>query len=156
MPNSGSFLRQLSGKEGWKSTSWRWGGNKYNNVGGNSSGGFETSLTQMEGLNLYGNGVDNGLVLRKRVIVVVDQSSHSKHAMMWALTHVANKGDLFTLLLVISPSQKSFESVSSSCSPYLASSLGSLCKACKPEVMSDNSEVCYYCICQVSIFWKKT
>ncbi|XWS25151.1 hypothetical protein CRYUN_Cryun27aG0046000 [Craigia yunnanensis] len=133
MPSSGSFLRQLSGKEGWKSTSWRWGGNtKYNNVGGNSSGGFETSLTQMEGLNMYGNGVDNGLVIRKRVMVVVDQSSHSKHAMMWALTHVANKGDLLTLLHVISPSQKSSES--SSCSPYLANSLGSLCKACKPEV----------------------
>ncbi|XVE55347.1 hypothetical protein DITRI_Ditri03aG0151600 [Diplodiscus trichospermus] len=137
MPSSGSFLRELSGKEGWKSTSWRWGGNnKYNSVGGNSSGGgFETSLTQMEGLiNMYGNGVENGLVFRKRVMVVVDQSSHSKHAMMWALTHVANKGDLLTLLHVISPTQKSSKSSSSSCSPYLASSLGSLCKACKPEV----------------------
>ena len=134
MPSSGSFLRQLSGKEGWKSTSWRWGGNnKYNNVGGNSSGGFETSLTQMEGLNMYGNGVDNGLLIRKRVMVVVDQTSDSKHAMMWALTHVANKGDLLTLLHVISPSQKSSESSSSS--PYLANSLGSLCKDCKPEVM---------------------
>ncbi|TYG63756.1 hypothetical protein ES288_D06G055400v1 [Gossypium darwinii] len=135
MPSSGSFLRQLSGKEGWKSTSWRWGGgnSKYNNVGGNSCGGFETSLTQMEGLNMYGNGVDNGLVLRKRVMVVVDESSHSKHAMIWALTHVANKGDLLTLLHVIPPTQKTSYS-SSSFSPYLANSLGSLCKACKPEV----------------------
>ncbi|XVF36895.1 hypothetical protein REPUB_Repub19eG0098300 [Reevesia pubescens] len=134
MPSSGSFLRQLSGKEGWKSTSWRWGGNdKYNNVDMNSTyGGFETSITQMEGLNMYGNGVDNGLVLKKRVMVVVDQSSQSKHAMMWALTHVANKGDLLTLLHVISPTQNSSDS--SSCSPYLANSLGSLCKACKPEV----------------------
>ncbi|XP_021284843.1 uncharacterized protein LOC110417008 [Herrania umbratica] len=132
MPTSASFLRQLSGKEAWKSTSWRWGGNsRYNNVGGNSSGRFETSLTQMEGLNIYGNGVDNGLVIRKRVMVVVDQSSHCKHAMMWALTHVANKGDLLTLLHVISPNQKSSES--SSCYPDLANSLGSLCKACKPE-----------------------
>ncbi|XWS21617.1 hypothetical protein CRYUN_Cryun30bG0069700 [Craigia yunnanensis] len=88
----------------------------------------------MEGLNIYGNGVDNGLVIRKRVMVVVDQSSHSKHAMMWALTHVANMGDLLTLLHVISPSQKSSESSSSSCSPYLANILGSLCKACKPEI----------------------
>ncbi|XP_022768198.1 uncharacterized protein LOC111312306 [Durio zibethinus] len=86
----------------------------------------------MEGLKMYGNGVDNGLVLRKRVMVVVDQSSHSKHAMMWALTHVANKGDLLTLLHVVSPSQKTSDS--SSCSPYLANSLGSLCKACRPEV----------------------
>ena len=83
MPSSGSFLRQLSGKEGWKSTSWRWGGNnKYNNFGWNSSDGCETSLTQMEGLNIYGNGVDNDLVIRKRMMVVVDQSLHSKHAMM--------------------------------------------------------------------------
>ncbi|XVE95473.1 hypothetical protein REPUB_Repub02eG0100500 [Reevesia pubescens] len=134
MPSSGSFLRQLSGKEGWKSTSWRWGGNdEYDNVGGNSTyGGFETSITQMEGLNMYGNGIDKGLVLRKRVMVVLDQSSHSKHAMMWALTHVANKGDLLTLLHVVSPTQKS--SSSSSSSSYLANSLGSLCKACKPEV----------------------
>ncbi|KAI5019651.1 hypothetical protein ZWY2020_044539 [Hordeum vulgare] len=28
----------------------------------------------------------------KRVMVVVDQSSGAKHAMMWALTHVANRG----------------------------------------------------------------
>ncbi|OMO91579.1 UspA [Corchorus capsularis] len=128
MPSSGAFLRQLSGKEAWKSTSWRWGGNtKYNNnVGGTGySGGFE-----MEGLNMYGNGVENGLVLRKRVMVVVDQSSHSKHAMMWALTHVTNKGDLLTLLHVISPTQDG----SDSSSTYLANSLGSLCKACKPEV----------------------
>ncbi|OMO55520.1 UspA [Corchorus olitorius] len=130
MPSSGAFLRQLSGKEAWKSTSWRWGGignTKYNNnVGGTGySGGFE-----MEGLNMYGNGVENGLVLRKRVMVVVDQSSHSKHAMMWALTHVTNKGDLLTLLHIISPSQDG----SDSCSTYLANSLGSLCKACKPEV----------------------
>ncbi|XVF64586.1 hypothetical protein PTKIN_Ptkin09bG0180400 [Pterospermum kingtungense] len=135
MPSSGSFLRQLSGKEGWKSTSWRWGGNnKYDSFGGHSSGRFETSLTQMEGLNMYGNGgVDNGLVMRKRVMVVVDQTSHSKHAMMWALTQVANKGDLLTLLHVVSPTQKSSDSSSPS-SPYLANSLGSLCKACKPEV----------------------
>ncbi|XVF64583.1 hypothetical protein PTKIN_Ptkin09bG0180400 [Pterospermum kingtungense] len=88
----------------------------------------------MEGLNMYGNGgVDNGLVMRKRVMVVVDQTSHSKHAMMWALTQVANKGDLLTLLHVVSPTQKSSDSSSPS-SPYLANSLGSLCKACKPEV----------------------
>ncbi|KAE8718630.1 UDP-galactose transporter 1-like [Hibiscus syriacus] len=129
MPSSGSFLRQLSGKEGWKSTSRRWGGNnKYNNVSGYGCGGFEASLTQIEGLNMYGNGVDNGLVLRKRVMIVVDESSHSKHAMIWALSHVANKADLLTLLHVVPPLH------SSSPSPYFANSLGSLCKACKPEV----------------------
>lgn len=142
MPSSGSFLRQLSTKEGWKSTSNRW---EVKN---------RLSLKQMEGFNMYG-GSENvgGFVMRKRVMVVVDQSSHSKHAMMWALTHVTNKGDMLTLLHIVPPTLKpsgspspsssfsssssstsSFSSSSSSSSPYLASSLGSLCKACKPEV----------------------
>lgn len=105
----------------------------------------------MEGLDqMYGGGGENGgLVMRKRVMVVVDESSHSKHAMMWALTHVANKGDLLTLLHVVPPgaersssppssdassSASSSSSSSSTTSPYLANSLGSLCKASKPEV----------------------
>ncbi|CAK9143958.1 unnamed protein product [Ilex paraguariensis] len=135
MPSSGSFLRQLSGKEGCQSTSKRWGrNNRFNGSGGESCvGGYEASLKQMEGLNMHENG---GLVMRKRVMVVVDQSSHSKHAMMWALTHVTNKGDMLTLLHIVPPPHRGSErpSESSSCSPYLASSLGSLCKACKPEV----------------------
>ncbi|KAL0314310.1 UNVERIFIED_CONTAM: hypothetical protein Sangu_2275400 [Sesamum angustifolium] len=54
----------------------------------------------MEGLNMYGG--ENGIfVMKKRVMVVVDQSSHSKHAMMWALTHVTNKGDILTLLHIV-------------------------------------------------------
>lgn len=65
---------------------------------------------------------------KKRVMVIVDESSRSKHAMMWALTHVTNKGDWLTLLHII-PSSSS----DSSC-PNLAASLASLCKACKPEV----------------------
>ncbi|KAJ6997865.1 hypothetical protein NC653_014178 [Populus alba x Populus x berolinensis] len=130
MPSSGSFLRQLSGR----SASWRRSASnsKYCTV----EGGYncERSLKQMEGAYMYGN--DNaGLVMRKRVVVVVDQTSHSKHAMMWALTHVANKGDLLTLLHIIPPSDMgSGERTSDAYSPYLASSLGSLCKASRPEV----------------------
>ena len=130
MPSSGSFLRQLSGR----SASWRRSASnsKYCTV----EGGYncERSLKQMEGAYMYGN--DNaGLVMRKRVVVVVDQTSHSKHAMMWALTHVANKGDLLTLLHIIPPSDiGSGERTSDAYSPYLASSLGSLCKASRPEV----------------------
>ncbi|KAK4429657.1 hypothetical protein Salat_1266300 [Sesamum alatum] len=124
MPSSDSFLRQLSSKQGWKSTSKRWGG------GG--GGGWGASLKQMEGLNMYGG--ENGIfVMKKRVMVVVDQSSHSKHAMMWALTHVTNKGDILTLLHIVPSSCKGSENSSSS-SCYLATTLGSLCKACKPEV----------------------
>lgn len=128
---SSSFLRQLSGKEGWKSTSRRWGG------GAGNGGGFQSyNWKQMEELNNMcggGNGYQNnggGLVMRKRVMVVVDQSSHSKHAMMWALTHVTNKGDILTLLHIVPHSSAH----SSSSDAHLASSLGSLCKACKPQV----------------------
>ncbi|KAF8404098.1 hypothetical protein HHK36_008978 [Tetracentron sinense] len=132
MASSGSFLRQLSGKENWNSSSKRWGNkNKYGD-----GGGCERSLKQIEGLNMYGGGENGGLVMRKRVMVVVDQSSSSKHAMMWALTHVTNKGDLLTLLHIIPPpsTHKGPEKVSDSSSPYLANSLGTHCKACKPEV----------------------
>ncbi|XAR55572.1 hypothetical protein NMG60_11035683 [Bertholletia excelsa] len=83
----------------------------------------------MEGMmmNMY------GLEMKKRVMVVVDESSHSKHAMMWALTHLTNNGDLLTLLHIIPPPNSNTVS-SSSASPYLATSLGSLCKVSKPEV----------------------
>ncbi|KAJ6954350.1 hypothetical protein NC652_005936 [Populus alba x Populus x berolinensis] len=97
----------------------------------------ERSLKQMEGLYMYGN--DNaGLATSKRVMVVVDHTSHSKHAMMWALTHLANKGDLLSLLHIIPPSHKGNSGRTSgsgtdSSTPYLASSLGSLCKASRPE-----------------------
>ncbi|GAB4861356.1 hypothetical protein Ancab_036518 [Ancistrocladus abbreviatus] len=135
MPSTGSFLRQLSSKEGWKSTSRRWNGDNNRQFGGDN-GVCERSWKQMEGLNMYGCGENGGLVMKKRVMAVVDQSSRSKHAMMWALTHVANKGDLLTLLHIVPPpsSQSGSSEKSSSSSPHLASSLGSLCKACKPEV----------------------
>ena len=90
----------------------------------------ERSLHQMEGLNLSS---DNGLSLKKRVMVVVDHSTRAKHAMMWALTHVANKGDLLTLLHIIPPHKGQSKHFSAS-SSHLAHSLGSLCTACKPEV----------------------
>jgi hypothetical protein len=138
MPGSGSFLRQLSGREAWKSTSNRWGGNSKQSGGRRGKSCCEGSLKQMEGLNMYG-GENGGLVMRKRVMVVVDDTSHAKQAMMWALTHVANKSDLLTLLYIIPAASskggpESASESSSSSSPYLANSLGSLCKACRPEV----------------------
>lgn len=142
MSSSGSsFLRQLSGKDAWKSTSKRWGGtnnHKRYNVSGDGQDG-KYWKQQMDGFTSQNNimycnengGGGGGLVMKKRVMVVVDQSSHSKHAMMWALTHVTNKGDSLTLLHIVPPHSSSQASPES---PYLASSLGSLCKACKPEV----------------------
>jgi Universal stress protein family len=68
---------------------------------------------------------------KKRVVVVIDQSSGAKHAMMWALTHVTNKGDLLTLIHVMEKQRGVGDD------PYsLVNSLGSLCKACKPEVLN--------------------
>jgi hypothetical protein len=74
---------------------------------------------------------------RKRVVVVVDQSSGAKHAMMWALTHVANRGDFLTLLHVLPPHSGSGgggRGAGEEDASALANSLGALCKACKPEV----------------------
>ncbi|KAL6525086.1 hypothetical protein OROMI_030679 [Orobanche minor] len=136
MSNSDSFPGQLRSKGVRKiSASKRWVG------GGGGGGGVGASLNQMEGLkNIYGGENGNIFVMKKRVMVVVDESSHSKHAMMWALTHVANNGDFLTLLHILPSSSSS--SSSSSCkkgsediSPhYLAATLGSLCNACKPQV----------------------
>ncbi|XP_040871009.1 uncharacterized protein [Glycine max] len=117
--SSASFLRQLSAKkEGWKERYYNSGSGGW----GMSFGGCEASVKLMEGFNMQGN------VGRKRVMVVVDDTSHSKHAMLWALTHVANKGDSLTLLHVVPPHR----GPESSCSTYLVNYLGSLCKDCKP------------------------
>ncbi|XP_057442699.1 uncharacterized protein LOC130734350 [Lotus japonicus] len=128
--SSGSLLKQLSMKEAWKSTSNRWStaNDKYNNSGG----GCEASVNQMKGVGMHGNEENAGTVVKKRVMVVVDHTSHSKHAMMWALTHVANKGDLLTLLHVV-PLDSASDS-SSSCSAHLVNYLRSLCRDFKPEV----------------------
>ncbi|XP_028757539.1 uncharacterized protein LOC114716675 isoform X1 [Neltuma alba] len=122
MASSGSFSRQVNGKEAWKSTSKRWSGK---NKHGRGSGGMsvEASLNQMCG------NEGNKTAARKRVMVVVDHSSHSKHALIWAITHVANKADLLTLLHVVPPHTPSH----SSSSTYLLNYLLSLCKDCRPE-----------------------
>ncbi|GJY62095.1 adenine nucleotide alpha hydrolases-like superfamily protein [Tanacetum coccineum] len=103
-PSESSFV---SKKEGWKTASKRY--NKF----------------EMEGV-----GMNMMKEKRKRVMVVVDECIHSKHAMLWALTHVANKGDMLTLLEI----QNIIPSSSNEDANHLVTSLGTLCKACKPEV----------------------
>ncbi|KAK4766053.1 hypothetical protein SAY87_007695 [Trapa incisa] len=128
MSASSYFPRQLSLKESSKSTSKRWvGGSSKRFNPSDLSCGCEQSLSDMEG---FGNRPPSSM-MRKRVMVVVDHTSRAKHAMIWALTHVANKGDLLTLLHVIPPGTGPDSPLSS---PYLANSLGSLCKSSKPEV----------------------
>ncbi|GFQ08617.1 hypothetical protein PHJA_003005700 [Phtheirospermum japonicum] len=81
----------------------------------------------MEGLkNMYGGENGNIFVMKKRVMVIVDQSSHSKHAMMWALTHVTNKGDILTLLHIVPSSSSS----SNFLPPHLAHSAKPLSLRC--------------------------
>ncbi|KMZ57844.1 Adenine nucleotide alpha hydrolases-like superfamily [Zostera marina] len=77
-------------------------------------------------------GVRRMVVMKKRVMVVMDEicSSRARHTMMWALTHVVNKGDILTLVNVVSP----YDNGDSSFVPELLNSLGSLCKASRPEV----------------------
>ncbi|KAF7829839.1 adenine nucleotide alpha hydrolases-like superfamily protein [Senna tora] len=122
MRSSGWLLRQISAKEAWKSTSNRWSGkNKYSS----SSEGEGFSISMCRNGNMMA-------MARKRVMVVVDHTCHSKHAMLWALTHIANKGDLLTLLHILPP--HNYKASQSHSSTYLVNYLGSLCKDCKPQV----------------------
>ncbi|XP_038884412.1 uncharacterized protein LOC120075267 [Benincasa hispida] len=138
MPSTESFMRQISRRgEGSRSTSRRWGGEFRRSEGEERvSEGNRWNQKMEGGVNMY--GIDNGgMSRRKRVMVVVDNTSQSNHATMWALTHVANKGDVLTLLHVITNSSTDSSSAadsSSSSSSFCANSLGSLCKASRPEV----------------------
>ncbi|KAL9144687.1 hypothetical protein ABFS82_14G312000 [Erythranthe guttata] len=116
-----SFMRQIISR---KTTSKRWGGG-----GGGGGGGVVKQMEEEEENMMYDGGGMLMKMKKKRVMVAVDEKTQSKQAMMWALTHVTNKGDILTLLHILSPS-----SSHNSSSPYLATSLGSLCKASKPEV----------------------
>lgn len=123
MATSDSFLRQLSSKEAWKSTSRRWSINK-NNAYGQHYGVFCNNNSELM------------MTMKKRVMVVIDHTAHSKHAMMWALTHVANKGDILSLVHIVDHNKCSVSEINYSVSSgsYLVTTLGSLCKACRPEV----------------------
>ncbi|XP_062231443.1 uncharacterized protein LOC133928928 [Phragmites australis] len=134
--SSEHFLRQLSSSDGGaphQLHEWECGGG-----GGGSRRGsrrWSKKKARTRGHRRGGGFCRTGEVAaeRKRVMVVVDQSSGAKHAMMWALTHVANKGDFLTLLHVLPPQRSSGRGGGEEASA-LANSLGSLCKACKPEV----------------------
>ncbi|CAL9092627.1 unnamed protein product [Musa acuminata var. zebrina] len=78
-------------------------------------------------------GKKEGAVMRKRVMVVIDRTARAKHAMMWALTHVANKGDVMTLLHVLPPHCSASAHREEETS-QLVNSLGSMCKAMRPQV----------------------
>ncbi|KAG2593309.1 hypothetical protein PVAP13_5NG170901 [Panicum virgatum] len=122
------FLRQLSasnggGYDGGCGLQQEYGG-------GGRRGSRRWSKKRAAAARGYGVKQGEASAARKRVMVVVDESSGAKHAMMWALTHVASKGDFLTLLHVLPHSGSGRGEEASS----LANSLGTLCKASRPEV----------------------
>ena len=44
---------------------------------------------------------ENGMSLRKRVVVLVDESREARLALLWALSHVVNNFDIVTLLYIV-------------------------------------------------------
>ncbi|WOL18765.1 hypothetical protein Cni_G27562 [Canna indica] len=125
-----SFLRQLSAGggvngEGWRSKSAR-GSRRW---GRKTQREREQQQQQQQAMGWWG---ERAVAAKKRVIVVIDQSAGAKHAMMWALTHVVNKGDLLTLLHVVPPHHHHLRGDDDV--PNLTNALGTLCKSCKPEV----------------------
>ncbi|RWW08822.1 hypothetical protein GW17_00027717 [Ensete ventricosum] len=123
-------VRRVGGGEGWNSKSAK----------GSRRWGRKSRREREEAPGWWGE-TGGGMVAKKRVLVVIDHSARAKHAMMWALTHVANKGDLLTLLHVVPPDPHHHHhhhhhrgGGGEDDVPNLAKSLGTLCKACKPEV----------------------
>ncbi|KAF8719686.1 hypothetical protein HU200_024430 [Digitaria exilis] len=139
--SSEHFLRQLSSSDGgphqllqedWECSSRR-GSRRWSS---RKKQAARATRGHRRGGGFCGQTEEAAAAGRKRVMVVVDQRSGAKHAMMWALTHVASKGDFLTLLHVLPP-QSSGSSGGRGCAAdasALANSLGALCKACKPEV----------------------
>ncbi|KAM0868990.1 hypothetical protein ACQ4PT_040954 [Festuca glaucescens] len=119
------FLRQLSSSNGLLQAPHE----GYSSGGGGRRRGSRRWSKKKAGRGGYVGGGKGEAAGRKRVMVVVDDSSGAKHAMMWALTHVANRGDFLTLLHVL-PHCGGDDDMA----PSLANSLGTLCKACRPEV----------------------
>ncbi|KAL5202908.1 hypothetical protein ABZP36_013860 [Zizania latifolia] len=132
--SSEHFLRQFSTSDGGHQQGEEWA-----ECGGGGRRGSRRWSRKKRGHRRGGGGGfcgrsrEEAPAGRKRVMVVVDQSSGAKHAMMWALTHVASKGDFLTLLHVL-PRGGGGGGRAGDDASALANSLGSLCKACKPEV----------------------
>ncbi|KAL5229740.1 hypothetical protein ABZP36_028516 [Zizania latifolia] len=120
------------GGAGSRRGSMRWSKKKRGHRRGGGGGG---------GQGYCGRSREEAPAGRKRVMVVVDQSSGAKHAMMWALTHVASKGDFVTLLHVLPRGGGRAGDDASA----LANSLGSHCKACKPEKLDASVLVLSQC-----------
>lgn len=131
--NSDAFLRQLSSGAGGRGAGWDYSSSYYAKCSAQGRGGSgRWRSSSAAGGGGGWKSVDDGdaaaAAKKKRVMVVIDRTARAKQAMMWALTHVAGKGDLLTILHVVGGGGDAGEA------PQLAVDLGTLCKACRPEV----------------------
>ncbi|THU58962.1 hypothetical protein C4D60_Mb03t20000 [Musa balbisiana] len=89
---------------------------------------------------------------KKRVMVLIDRTARAEQAMVWALTHVANKGDLVTLLHVLPPHCSGSAHREEETS-RLIDSLGSICKAIRPQAILLPSPSCSSSSSRSSFIW---
>ncbi|GLJ29514.1 hypothetical protein SUGI_0581820 [Cryptomeria japonica] len=95
---------------------------------------------------------ENGVRLRKRVVILVDESREARLALLWALSHVVNNSDIVTLLYIVDChktllsthlkdkfccSGKAYERNLEAKGFDLVNSLESLSKARRPEVQTE-------------------
>ncbi|KAA8532871.1 hypothetical protein F0562_033012 [Nyssa sinensis] len=83
-----------------------------------------------------GDGMKPGVVIGRKIMIVIDSSLEAKGALQWALSHTVQSQDIVILLYVTKPSQQGEES-SKEIAPRVAEFLGSMknmCKVKRPEV----------------------
>ncbi|XP_014522267.1 universal stress protein PHOS32 isoform X3 [Vigna radiata var. radiata] len=86
-------------------------------------------------------GVKQGSVIGRKIMIVVDSSLEAKGAVQWALTHTVQNQDTIVLLHVMKPSNKQDDEESSKeIAPRaneLASSFKNMCQVKRPEVQTE-------------------
>ncbi|KAF8408242.1 hypothetical protein HHK36_007389 [Tetracentron sinense] len=86
-----------------------------------------------------GDGAKLGLVLGRRIMIVVDSSLEAKGALQWALTHTIQSQDTIILLFVTKPSKQGEES-NKETNPRvyeLLYSMKNMCHLKRPEVQTE-------------------
>uniref|UniRef100_A0A2P2PKE7 Uncharacterized protein MANES_01G025500 n=1 Tax=Rhizophora mucronata TaxID=61149 RepID=A0A2P2PKE7_RHIMU len=94
-------------------------------------------------------GPKPGMVIGRKIMIVVDSSIEAKGALQWALSHTVQSQDLVILLHVIKPSGKDTTSTKSEESTKekaprayeLVSSLKNMCQSKRPEIQIDTAVV---------------
>ncbi|XP_059645058.1 universal stress protein PHOS32 [Cornus florida] len=84
-----------------------------------------------------GDVVKAGVVLGRKIMVVMDSSLEAKGALQWALTHTVQSQDIVILLHVTKPSKQGDESCKEEIAPRVSEflqSMKNLCQLKRPEV----------------------